>query len=546
MNPSGASRLGVRNRRCGTTVVGKDAGLPLRVLLLLVSLSFLPPLSSCEPGSGAPEPVVYRLSFPDPSTQVAEIQGTFPTEGRTTLEIAMPTWSPGFYRVQDYAAKVLELSATGPGGEGLPVTRTGSNRWTVETEGLPRISVLYRLHCPDSFVTTNWVSPELLVLNGPATFFFLVEGGRRPYEVHLEPAPAWSGVATGLDPSPDGRPDHFRAEDYDALADAPIVAGDLTVTSFQVAGVPHLLVDVGDREAWDSGRAAEDLRRIVQESVPLWGEIPYPRYVFLNVFRRGGGGLEHGNSTLLTTGARAMATPDSYRRWLAFAAHEYFHAFNVKRLRPVELGPFDYEDPPRTPSLWIAEGLTSYFANLFVTRAGLSTAEEYLASLSGRIAELQGSPGRLLQSLEQSSLEVWSNSNSGVGAAPTTVSYYVKGEVVGFLLDAHIRRLTDGGRSLQDVMRLAYLRYGGERGFAPEDFVATAEETAGADLRKWFHSVWATTEELDYSEALDWYGLRFSDDGSWTLQVRDDASAVQRARFDALIASNVQGIRKGV
>jgi len=348
-----------------------------------------------------------------------------------------------------------------------------------------------------------------------------------------------------LDPSPDGIPNHFRADDYDVLADSPIVAGDLTVTSFQVAGVPHLLVDVGDREAWDSERAAEDLRHIVQESLPLWGEIPYPRYVFLNVFRRGGGGLEHGNSTLLTTEADAMATPKSYRRWLAFAAHEYFHAFNVKRLRPVELGPFDSQNPPRTPSLWISEGLTSYFANLFVVRAGLFTLEEYLTSLSGRIADLQSSPGRLLQSLEQSSLEVWTNSNSGVGAAPTTVSCYVKGEVVGFLLDAHIQRLTDGRRSFQDVMRVAYQRYGGERGFEPEEFLAIAEETAGGELRGWFHSVWATTEELDCTEALDRHGLRFAGDGPWTLQVRDDASAVQRSLFATLNAQHVQETRPG-
>jgi predicted metalloprotease with PDZ domain len=139
--------------------------------------------------------------------------------------------------------------------------------------------------------------------------------------------------------------------------------------------------------------------------------------------------------------------------------------------------------------------------------------------------------------LEQSSLEVWTNSNSGVGAAPGTVSYYVKGEVVGFLLDALVQRLTHGSRSLQDVMALAYRRYGGERGFRPEEFVSTAGEVAGADLRDWFHSVWATTEELDYSEALDWYGLRFADDGSWGLEVRDDASDAQRARLSALTTS---------
>lgn len=355
-------------------------------------------------------------------------------------------------------------------------------------------------------------------------------------EVHLEGAPTWKDVATGLAPSPDGIPNHFWADDYDTLLDSPIVAGDLNVTEFEVGGVPHFLVDVGEREEWESERAAGDLRKIVAESLPLWGEIPYDRYVFLNVFRRGGGGLEHGNSTLLTTGARAMATPAAYRRWLEFAAHEYFHAFNVKRLRPVELGPFDYEEPPVTPSLWLSEGVTSYFASLFVARAGLSTPEEFLASLSSQIKNLQGSPGRLLQSLEQSSLEVWNNSNSGVGAAPTTVSYYVKGEVVGFLLDARIRKATGGERSLQDLMRTAYERYGGERGFHPEEFLAAAEEVAGVPLGAWLHLALATTEELDYSEALDWYGLQFASDEPWELEARGDATALQRAHLAALLS----------
>jgi len=453
----------------------------------------------------------------------------------------MPIWSPGFYRVQDYSGKVRELSARGAEGEELPVEKVPPNRWRIATGGAEAVQVTYLLHCPDSFVTTNWVSPELLVLNGPATFLSIPEVYGRPQEVHLEPASSWSGVATGLSPSADGLPHHFRAADYDALLDAPIVAGDLTVTSFEVDGVPHLLVDVGERDGWDSERAAADLRKIVQESLPLWGRLPYPRYVFLNVFRRGGGGLEHGNSTLLTTGARAMATPESYRRWLAFAGHEYFHAFNVKRLRPIELGPFDYEDPPTTPSLWLSEGVTSYYAALFLARAGLSSREEFLASISSQIESLQKAPGRLLQSLEQSSLEVWTNSNSGVGAAPTTVSYYVKGAVVGFLLDAEVQRATDSRRSLDDVMRAAYERYGGERGFEPEEFEAVVEEVAGVSFRDWLHRALATTEELDYSSALDWYGLRFAGDGSWALEVREDVTVTQGARLEALTSGHRRG-----
>ena len=156
-------------------------------------------------------------------------------------------------------------------------------------------------------------------------------------------------------------------------------------------------------------------------------------------------------------------------------SHEYFHAFNVKRLRPVELGPFDYEHPPTTSSLWIAEGLTTYFGDLIVVRSGLGTTQDFLKAMSSDIEQLQNSPGRLVQSLEQSSLDVWSSGTSGVGRnRDKTVNYYVKGPIVGFLLDARIQHATEGKKSLDDVMRQAYKRYGGERGFTADEFRMTA------------------------------------------------------------------------
>jgi predicted metalloprotease with PDZ domain len=481
-------------------------------------------------------PVVYTIRVPSAEAQIAAMEASLPTEGRAVIEVMMPIWSPGFYRIEDYAAQVRSVAARTADGEALEVERTRANRWRITTDGASRVVFSYELTCTGRSVTTNWVSPELSVLNGPATFITLADTSRRAHEVRLELPPAWTGAATALAAAPDGEPYHYRAEDYDALVDAPIVAGDLSIHEFAVDGVPHYLVDVGPRGAWDGARAARDLRRIVEQSLPLWGRLPYERYVFLNVFRPGGGGLEHGNSTLLTANAERLATEPGYRRWLSFVAHEYFHAFNVERLRPVELGPFDYEEAPRTPSLWLAEGVTSYYADLFLARAGLDSTGDLLAGLSARIRQLQNSPGRLLETLEQSSLNVWTNSLSGIGAGESTVSYYVKGQVVGFLLDARIRRATDGRRSLDDVMRHAYQRYGGERGYTADEFRATAEEVAGVDLGEWFRRALASTEELDYSEALDWYGLGFAPDGSWTLEVREDATDAQREHLRALSA----------
>ena len=214
----------------------------------------------------------------------------------------------------------------------------------------------------------------------------------------------------------------------------------------------------------------------------------------------------------------------------------------MKRLRPVELGPFDYENPPTTKSLWIAEGLTTYFGDLIIARAGLITTADYLAAQSSHIGQLQNAKGRLVQSLEDASLDVWASGTSGVGRdAATKLSYYVKGPVVGFLLDARIRRGRSGKKSLDDVMRLAYRRYSGERGFTPDQFRAAAEEVAGADLKEWFRKAIASTEELDYQEALDWFGLRFapSDDPAkgWKLEVREEATEAQKAHLRAWVGA---------
>jgi predicted metalloprotease with PDZ domain len=336
---------------------------------------------------------------------------------------------------------------------------------------------------------------------------------------------------------------HYRAPDYDTFIDSPIIAGAISVHAFDVAGTKHYLADFGNLGAWDGARVAELLKRIVAEHRSFLGELPFAKYVFLNSFRGGAGGLEHLNSTLLSSPARPTE-PVPGLRWLKYVSHEYFHAINVKRLRPIELGPFDYEKLPSTPSLWISEGLTTYYGDLAVVRSGVGSLDDYLAGLSGYIRTVQTSPGRLVQTLEQASLTSGTTSSSGVGGnRDRTISYYDKGPIAGLIIDARIRRLTNDRRSLDDVMRLAIRRYSGARGFTPEEFVATASEVAGADLSPLFHKLLATTEELEYDEVLDWFGLRFAEPGStdptraWSLTVRSDATPAQRAHLLSLVTS---------
>jgi predicted metalloprotease with PDZ domain len=491
-------------------------------------------------------PIAYVIRIPAPATHEIVVQATVPTSGQPSLDLMMPTWSPGYYRVEDYAANLRDVTAETLDGQPLVVEKTNANHWRVVTRGTSAVKLSYRVFCKQRTVTTNYVDADYGVFNGAPTFITLAEDAKRAHDVRIELPPGWTAAMTGLDDAPSGKPNEFRATDYEMLVDSPIVAGKLGIRTFEVTGKKHFVVSAGDTDGWDGERATRDLRTFVEENHRFWGFLPYEKYVFLLLFRPGGGGLEHRNSNLSTVLAkprpRADGAPVQWDgRWpsLGLQAHEYFHLYNVKRLRPIELGPFNFEMAPMTGSLWISEGVTSYYSGLLMTRAGLQTVDEYLASLSSTIGSLQKSPGRLMQSVERSSLEVWENSNSGIGAKESTVSYYIKGNVMGLVLDAKIRRATNGRASLDDVMRLAYRRYSGARGFTADEFQQTAEEVAGAgasvDLRQWFKSAVSSTDELDYTDVLEWYGLRFvrtsPESGPWTLERRRDQTTEQRERL---------------
>ena len=517
-------------------------------LVALLAMGVRPPSVQGQTSRGL-TPIRYVVRVPAPETHEAIVEATLPAAGRTSLDLMMPTWSPGYYVVEDYAAKVRRIAATAPDGRALAVEKTSANHWTVQTGGAREVRLTYAVFGQERTVTTNWIDTDYGVFNGAPMFITLAERARRPHEVRMDMPASWPVVMTGLEAAPRGAANTFLAPDYETLVDSPIVAGPLTVRRFEVSRIPHFVVSVGDTEGWDGDRAARDLQRFVEENLRFWGALPYRKYVFLLLFRPGGGGLEHKNSNLSTVVARPRPRPDGTPApadapWpsLGLQAHEYVHLFNVKRLRPVELGPFDFEQAPTTGSLWMAEGVTSYYSGLLMTRAGLQTPDTYLASLSSLIGGLQNAPGRLLQSVERSSLEVWNNSLSGVNASAGTVSYYNKGQVLGLLLDAKIRRATNGRRSFDDAIRLAYRRYGAERGYTPEELRRTFEEVAGVSLASWFQSAVSSPHELDYTDVLEWFGLRFTSGegpaGAWRLERRPDQTAAQRAHLDAWLGGH--------
>ena len=455
----------------------------------------------------APEPIRYTLSFPAPQTHYVEVTATVPTGRRADVDLMMAVWTPGSYLVREYARNVEAVTAAGPDGRALDVDKSKKNHWRIATGGAPSITLKYRLYCREMSVRTNWVESDFAMINGAPTFITLADLAPRPHEVIINPAPAWKRSVTPL-PEMGGGEHRYRAPDYDTLVDSPIVVGNPAVYDFVVDGKKHSLVNVGEGGVFDGTRAAKDLETIVKEDRRLWGFLPYDRYVFFNMITESGGGLEHKNSTLLMTNRWTTRTRRAYLSWLELASHEYFHAWNVKRLRPAELGPFNYEDENITRSLWIAEGFTDYYAELQVHRAGLSTRDEYLEGLSNAIEALQTTPGRLVQSAEMASFDAWIKYYRPDENSPnTSISYYTKGTVIAFLLDAKIRKET--AKSLDDVMRAEYERFSGAKGYTPEEFRLEAEKVTGISLKQFWDAAVESTAELNYSEALDTFGLRF-------------------------------------
>ena len=479
----------------------------------------------------------YQIHIQDPASQTVDIEATLPvSHAQETLYI--PVWTPGYYVREDYKKNVLRIEAHDEKGRVLALTDAGANRWTVTTGGARKIVVRYALAAKERSVSRNEITPTYAVLNGSATYITVKGDERLAQTVSLDLPKGWVG-ATGMRKVGSS----FTAADYEALVDSPIMAGDLEILEFTSKGTPHQVVYNRGAVAVDKAKVVSDLKTMVDETRGFWAAKPWPHYSFLIAFRTNtGGGLEHSYSTLVNVNPERFATEAGYNAFVGLLAHEYQHAFNVKRLRPLELGPFDYEAAPSVSTLWISEGLTSYFSNLMLRRSGLLDDDHYLAGLSRQISALQNSPGRLKQSVEQSSLGVWSNSLSGTSASDTTVSYYIKGEVAGFVLDAHIRKLTNGKASLDDVMRAAYARYAGKTGFRPEEFTAVAESVAGQSLKPWFASVIAAPGEIDYAEALDWYGLDLTQTPGehgpkFALSIKPDATPEQAARRKAWLGA---------
>ncbi|MDQ8183676.1 PDZ domain-containing protein [Pelagicoccus sp. SDUM812005] len=453
--------------------------------------------------------IAYTLSFSDARNHYLDVEMRIPAEGKRELELFMPVWTPGSYLVREYARNIISLEAADGSGKPLQAQKTSKNRWRVDLRGSDTLVVNYRLFSREINVRSNWVESDFAVINGAPTYLSVVDDYQRPYEVQVELPEGWKRSCS---PLPAGKePNSYRSPDFDTLVDSPMVVGTPEVDRFEVDGVEHYLVTLGGGGVWDNERAARNVQHLVETQRDFWESLPYSEpYYFFNLLTGSRGGLEHRQSLVMTADRWYSKNRGGIRSWLSLVSHEFFHAWNGKRLRPVELGPFEYEHENYCSSLWVVEGITSYYQHVLLARAGYNTVDQYLGALSGSIAGTQRTPGRMVQSLSDSSFDAWIKAyRRDENSVNALFSYYSGGAVAGFLIDAEIQRASEGKASLDDVLRLAYERYSGEHGYSEDEFIALAGEVAGKDLSAWFEQLVREPGEFDYQPALDWYGLEF-------------------------------------
>ncbi len=447
-------------------------------------------------------PVVFTVSMPQPAGHIFHVRMQVSGLAGQTQDLKMPVWTPGYYRVIDYAKNLSNLHARDAAGHELGWEKTTRNTWRIVTAGASSVTVDYDVYGATRFGAQNFLDPNRAYISPPG--FYLHLGGQlqRPAQVAFQLPPGWTRIASGLD----GQGTVFSAPDFDLLYDCPTLLGNQEALQFELRGVPHFVALENVPESVDRPKMLADLKRIVEAATGMMGDIPYKHYTFL-MMGIGNGGIEHLDSASISFNGNSLTTENGYRRWLSYVAHEYFHNFNVKRIRPLALGPFDYDTENLTNMLWVSEGLSVYYQDLLLVRAGLITPEQYLEKLQASMGSFESALGRHYQSATESSWNTWGT--SGVGNdRNTTISYYDNGAMLGAMLDLKIRHESGNRQSLDDVMRALYRQYYQERGrgFTDAEFRAECEKAAGGSLEEVF-SYAATTRDPDYAHYFAYAGL---------------------------------------
>lgn len=453
----------------------------------------------------------YRVAMPQPENHLFEVALHIQDYSLPLLDLKLPVWTPGSYLVREYAKHLQDFSATA-GEKPLNWHKVAKNHWQIATTE-PEITIRYRIFAHELSVRTNHLDATHGYFNGAALFLRVPEFDKQPISVTIVPPYLDWHITTPL-PAAE-QENTFIAADFDTLVDSPFEIGKQRIYQFETLGKAHELAIWGGKSNIEPERAIADIQKIIEVEAKMFGGLPYDRYLFLlHLSAQGNGGLEHKYSCSLNYPRFGFRAPDKYNRFMQLVAHEFFHLWNVKRIRPKALEVFDYDQENYTPSLWFSEGTTSYYDLLIPLRAGIYDTKAFLQNLGKEITRYQLTPGRLVQPVSESSWDAWiklyrPDANSG----NSQISYYLKGEMVSLLLDLLIRERNENQRSLDDVMLKMWQQFGQEEiGFTPQQLQEVIESVAGIDLGDFFAKYIDGIEELPFDDYLEPFGLQLVGD----------------------------------
>ncbi|MDI1302026.1 MAG: PDZ domain-containing protein [bacterium] len=478
--------------------------------------------------------VQYRIGSRRPESHIFEVELTIAKPAVDGQQLTLPNWIPGSYMIRDFSRHVLTLRACDAEGQPLALEKTGKSAWRCAPVTGP-LTVQYEVYAWDLSVRGAHLDQTHAFFNGTSVFLAVAGQEEQCHEVWIErpagPTSAWR-VATSL-PAADGTPalgfGRYRADNYDALIDHPVEMGEFSHAAFTACGVPHEVVITGKHRA-DLSRLTRDLEKICTAQIEMFGApAPFERYVFLvTAVGSGYGGLEHRASTALLCSrddlpldSEPEANPgERYRTFLGLCSHEYFHSWNVKRIKPAVFIPYDLRDETLTPLLWAFEGITSYYDDLMLARAGLVSTQSYLEMLAQQVTRHLRTPGRFRQSVSDSSLDAWTKYYKQDENSPNAiVSYYVKGALVALCLDLLLREKSADRVSLDHLMRRLWQDFGQTgRGVGDSDIQRLAAELCGDDLADFWQQALYGTDELPLAGLLTRRGL------DWTLRAAESAT----------------------
>ena len=511
-------------------------------LLVIFCASCLPGFAQGSP-TQSPVDITFSVGMSRPHTHMFEVDVKIRRATPVATEsLILPVWTPGSYLIREFERNVQDFTAKDSTGQLLKWEKTNKNTWRIDTNGATEWHATYRVYANELSARTSELNSGHAFWNNAYLLMYLDGFLKSPSTIHVLAPDVWK-VATGL-PIVPGQKNMYRAENFDVLYDSPFECSDFKTLVFNVKGIPHRIVIDGEGN-YDAEVMRRDVQKIVETEVEMMGgEVPYKDYTFfLHLRTNGGDGIEHLNSASLTyprfgfkpggdraTQSAPNATLQISQGFLSLVAHEFFHLWNVKRIRPDALGPFDYTKENYTKVLWVAEGITDYYADLTLRRAKFISDQEFLSAAARSFQSLQNTPGRLVQTVEEASFDSWvkfyrQNENS----INSQVSYYDKGAILGLLLDLEIRKRSNGTKSLDDVMRYLFNDYyKKDRNYSPEDFQKAVELMAGSSLEEFFKRYVRGNEELDYNAALNAAGLQLE-----TATPGDGGKPVARAYFGA-------------